>query len=251
MSDPTGPVLGQVPIPPERTASASGSPTRPGLGCIVLPVLVLLIIGAGAFFLLRSDDDPEPSAATGPTVAAPAVPVLAWADAMEARDYDAACALMTTEAVAEIAINGATCPGELGRLGGSGQYAEASKARILDVVAKGDRAQVTVQLDGRSQTEQTMLSLREEGTWKVAPFDGSLTPPSPTTVPTKPASQLSAECLAEKQSVETALKAFSTAHGTYPTDIRALVTGGYLPQVPPNSILQRDDGIVVMINDCA
>lgn len=250
MSDPTPPVLGQVPIPPQRSAAPSSSPTRPGIGCFVLPVVALLLIGGGIFFFLQSNDDgdSEPPV-TGPSVAAPVVPVLAWTDAMEARNFESACDLMSTEAIAKLAINGASCDGELSRLASEGRYDEAGSTRVLDVVTKGDRALVTVQLGGGRQPEQTMVSVREGGTWKVAPFDGSLTAPSPTTIVVKSDAELTADCLAEKRSVEAALEAFHATNGTYPTDIRALVPK-FLPQVPPNSIIQRDDGIVVMINAC-
>ncbi|MCU1370217.1 MAG: hypothetical protein JWO77_1411 [Ilumatobacteraceae bacterium] len=178
------PALGQVPPPPARPSSTSSTSSQGGgSGRVLLALLVLLVLGAGAFFFVRSKGDDE--SASDAKVEAPAVPVLAWATAMEDQDFAAACEVMANEGLAKVTIDGATCESELERLSADGQYSKGSHSKILDVVTKGDRARVTMKFGGSVLPKQSMLAVREDGTWKVNPFSfgTSLEPPPDTTVP--------------------------------------------------------------------
>lgn len=175
--------LGQVAAPPVHPAASASAAKGGGAGKFIVALLVIVALGAGAFFFVSSKDD-DGSGSSG-SVAAPAVPVLAWATAMEEQDFDAACEVMAEEALVTLETGSATCESELERLSADGQYAKGSDSKVLEVVTKGDRARVTMKFGGSPLPKQSMLAIREDGTWKVNPFSfgTNLDPPPDSTVP--------------------------------------------------------------------
>lgn len=164
------PVVNPYAVPVPAASPAAPPKQKGGSGRFVIALVVLVAVGAGAFwFVSRSGDDQDDA---GSKVAAdgPGAAILLWADAMADHDYEAACAAMATAAVEKLEATGATCAAEMERLSPDGLYDEAGDSKVLDEEIDGDRARVTLKLGGSLLPQQPMAATLEDGTWKADPF---------------------------------------------------------------------------------
>jgi hypothetical protein len=228
---------------------------------IVLPLVVLLALGAGAFWFISSsgDDDDGGSAAKGgttttaadaatlpgaePEPGSPGGAFAAWVQAVVAGDHAEACTLLSRSTISEIDATGSSCETAME------QTAEATGApkggpivRILTEKVMGDRAEIDATVGTEDPTDEAVVLVLEDGAWKVDLFaeQGKTNDPQ---------GAASAACAAELRTLETAVEAYSALEGKGATDAQQLVDAGLITKLPENSKV-NPDGTVSPIGDC-
>ena len=152
---------------PRATPTPKGSPLR-----FVLPVaLIVLVIGAGFWFLTSKDD----SGSNGADLSAdgPGEAVTEWLDAMAQNDYEAACKLTESTNVERLKTNGPTCAAAMETMALPGLYDAKGGNKVLKESIDGDTATVTVKIAGSPLPRVPITAIKEDGVWKVA-FLGDL-----------------------------------------------------------------------------
>lgn len=152
-----------VPAPVERTLREPTKPAKRSMMPFLLGVVVVAALGGAAFwFASSSDDEGDELASSGPGAA-----VLTTFTAMADRDYEAACASISSTAKERLTTTGSTCESELERINPGNLYAKADDSKILKVVVKGNRAQLNVEVGGSPVPDLPIGATREDGVWKT------------------------------------------------------------------------------------
>lgn len=159
----------QVPTPTERaqpTAPAKRSPWP-----ILVGLVAIVAVGAGAFWFASGDDPDRPSNENTPGAA-----VLRYLDALSDKDWEGACDLISSGSRERLEVTGESCPAEMARLNPGNIMGKADGSKIISEKVDGDNAILSVEVGGSPIPEIPMKAYREDGVWKAAPFGGDPEP---------------------------------------------------------------------------
>jgi hypothetical protein len=230
-------------------------------------MIVLAIGGVVGVFVTQGGSDGPTTTSTGANPGAsevepgtPEAAVVDWWAAMAERDYAEACDLLTQRSVEQLQMGSPTCEAELERINPNGLYDQGDDTVVLEVLVEDEFARVTVRTGASALPENTVIAVREGGTWKAAPFD---TPHkfrdeidangyviTRKVDPASPEGQVREACRREEGQVADAISDYYEDGGVEPPDLEALVAKGYLTEMPRHSLVGIDGG-VEMVGDCA
>lgn len=229
---------------------------------IVIPLVVLLALGAGAIWFVSSsgDDEADEGAAKATTTTAasfnpttpaggepdpgtPGAAFAGWVQAIVNEDFAKACTLLSSSTLSEIDHTGSSCETAMRETGeATGKPEGGAVVRILSEKLMGDRAEIDATVGTEDPTDEAVVLVLEDGAWKVDLFaeQGQMNDPQ---------SVAAAACETELRTIETAVEAYFAQQGEYPTDAQDLVDIGFITKLPVNSKV-NPDGTVSPIGDC-